>query len=160
MACCVTAPNYCLNQCWLTLHEIFWHSFQGGVYLNTQDINPTLCLKFTYLKLQPYPSGDKRLKINSQPPANNLKPLRAYTSWYIDGLMQKRRNYGALTMGLRLFWIKPSIYTRGISGYNFHTHFCHRCHKVFSNVLLSLMTAAVWWPQYIERPCGFILTRD
>ena len=27
-----------LNQCWLTINEVLWHSFQGDVYLHTQRI--------------------------------------------------------------------------------------------------------------------------
>ena len=38
MVCCLTAPNHYLNQCWLITNEILWHSFQGNIYLNTQDI--------------------------------------------------------------------------------------------------------------------------
>ena len=26
MACCLTAPSHSLNQCWLIISEIFWHS--------------------------------------------------------------------------------------------------------------------------------------
>ena len=26
MACCLTAPNHYLNQCWLPISEVFWHS--------------------------------------------------------------------------------------------------------------------------------------
>ena len=40
MACCQRAPSHYLNQRWLTINEIFWHSFQVNFYLNTQDINP------------------------------------------------------------------------------------------------------------------------
>ena len=40
MACCLMSPSHYLNQCWLTIHEIFWHSFQGNIYMNTQDISP------------------------------------------------------------------------------------------------------------------------
>ena len=31
MACCLTAPNHNLNQCWLTLQEVLWHSLQGNI---------------------------------------------------------------------------------------------------------------------------------
>ena len=40
MACCLTAPSHYLNQCWHVINEVLWHSFQGHVYLNTQDSNP------------------------------------------------------------------------------------------------------------------------
>ena len=45
MAGCLTAPSHYLNQCWLTINEILWHSFQGNIYLNTQDINPQVVFK-------------------------------------------------------------------------------------------------------------------
>ena len=60
MACCLTAPNHYPNQCWLTINEILWHSFQGNVYLNAQSINK-LCLKFTHLKSHASLSGDNEL---------------------------------------------------------------------------------------------------
>ena len=36
---CLMAPSHYLNQCWLTINMILWHSFQGDVNLNTQNIN-------------------------------------------------------------------------------------------------------------------------
>ena len=45
MACCLSAPSQYLHQCWLTISEILWHSFQGNVYFNTQDINPQVVKK-------------------------------------------------------------------------------------------------------------------
>ena len=33
------APSHYLNQCWLTLNEILWHSFEDTIYFNTEDIN-------------------------------------------------------------------------------------------------------------------------
>ena len=32
-------PSHYVNQYWLTIDEILWHSFLGNVYLNTQYIN-------------------------------------------------------------------------------------------------------------------------
>ena len=29
MACCLTAPSHYLNQCWLTISEVLWHSQEG-----------------------------------------------------------------------------------------------------------------------------------
>ena len=36
----VMASSHYLNQCWLAINKIFWHSFQGNVYWNTHKINP------------------------------------------------------------------------------------------------------------------------
>ena len=30
MACCLTAPSHYLNQCWLIISEVQWHSYQGN----------------------------------------------------------------------------------------------------------------------------------
>ena len=38
MAWCLTALRHYLDQCWLTINKMLWHSFQGNVYLNTQYI--------------------------------------------------------------------------------------------------------------------------
>ena len=40
MACCLTAPSHYLNQCWLIISEVLWHSFQGNFTGNAQDTNP------------------------------------------------------------------------------------------------------------------------
>ena len=38
MACCLTAPSHYLNQCWLTISEILWHSPESNFTENTKDI--------------------------------------------------------------------------------------------------------------------------
>ena len=35
----VITSSHNLNQCWLATNVILWHSVQGNVYLDTQDIN-------------------------------------------------------------------------------------------------------------------------
>ena len=40
MAYCLMASSHYLKQCWLTINEIRWHSYEGNVSLNTHDINP------------------------------------------------------------------------------------------------------------------------
>ena len=51
-----------MNQCWVTINKVHWHSFHGRVYLKTQDINlQIVCLKFTHLKSQPHFPGDNEL---------------------------------------------------------------------------------------------------
>ena len=42
MACCLMAPSHHVNQCWVTTNKILYNSFQGNIYLNTQDINPQI----------------------------------------------------------------------------------------------------------------------
>ena len=41
-ACCRMAPSHYLNQCWLTISKILWHSFQGDICLNTRFIDPQI----------------------------------------------------------------------------------------------------------------------
>ena len=36
MVRCLTALRHYLDQCWLTINKMLWHSFQGNVYLNIQ----------------------------------------------------------------------------------------------------------------------------
>ena len=39
MACCLTAPSHYLNQCWLIISKIQWHSFEGNFTRDTSAIN-------------------------------------------------------------------------------------------------------------------------
>ena len=38
MACCLTAPSHYLNQCWLMISGVLWHSPDSNFTENTQDI--------------------------------------------------------------------------------------------------------------------------
>ena len=38
MACCLTAPSHYLNQCWLMISEVLWHSAESNFTENTSDI--------------------------------------------------------------------------------------------------------------------------
>ena len=40
MACCLMAPSHYLNQCWLIVGEVLWHSPEGNFTWNAQDIYP------------------------------------------------------------------------------------------------------------------------
>ena len=48
MACCLTAPCHYLNQCWLIISEVMWHSPEGNSTVNAQDIYPWY--EFEYCK--------------------------------------------------------------------------------------------------------------
>ena len=39
MACCLTAPSHYLNQCWLTISEVQWHSPAGNFTRDTSAID-------------------------------------------------------------------------------------------------------------------------
>ena len=48
MACCLTAPSHYLNQCWLIISKVQWHSSECNF---TRDASITkIRLKITYLK--------------------------------------------------------------------------------------------------------------
>ena len=51
MSCCLTAPSHYLNQCWLAINKIHWHSFQGDIWLNTQDIDPQVIFQIYTFKI-------------------------------------------------------------------------------------------------------------
>ena len=38
MACCLTTPSHYLNQCWIIISEVFWHSPIGNFTWNSQNI--------------------------------------------------------------------------------------------------------------------------
>ena len=39
MACWLTAPSHYLNQCWLIISKVHWHSYEGNLTLAAQAIN-------------------------------------------------------------------------------------------------------------------------
>ena len=39
MACCLTAPGHYLNQCWLIISKVEWHSSKGNFTRDTSAIN-------------------------------------------------------------------------------------------------------------------------
>ena len=39
MTCCLTAPSHYLNQCWLIIKEVHWHSSEGNFRRDTSAIN-------------------------------------------------------------------------------------------------------------------------
>ena len=39
MACCLTAPSYYLNQCWLIISKVLWHSCKDNFTTDTPAIN-------------------------------------------------------------------------------------------------------------------------
>ena len=39
MACCLTAPSHYLNQCWLIISKVLWHSLEGIIMRRSEDTN-------------------------------------------------------------------------------------------------------------------------
>ena len=52
IACCLTAPSHYLNQCWLIISEVQWHSYLGNFTRDASTINHWN-LKITCLKFHP-----------------------------------------------------------------------------------------------------------
>ena len=63
MDCCLTAPSHYLNQCWLLIGEILWHSPQSNFTANAQAtiLYTVMSLKFTLLKSLPHLPGSSEL---------------------------------------------------------------------------------------------------
>ena len=51
MACCLIAPSHYLNQCWLMISEVLWHSPDSNFTENTKIFIIEMSLKFTNLRL-------------------------------------------------------------------------------------------------------------
>ena len=39
MACCLMAPSHYLNQCWLIISKVLWHSSEGIIMRRSEDTN-------------------------------------------------------------------------------------------------------------------------
>ena len=39
MACCLMAPSHYLNQCWLIINKVLWHSSEGIIMRRSEDTN-------------------------------------------------------------------------------------------------------------------------
>ena len=61
MACCLMAPSHYLNQCWLIISEVQWHSYQGNLTRMSQSSITKICLKITCLKFHSNFSGVNEL---------------------------------------------------------------------------------------------------
>ena len=61
MACCLTIPCDYLNQCWLNISEVVWHSFKGNFTGSAEDIYLWYEFENYYLRLQPYRLGTNEL---------------------------------------------------------------------------------------------------
>ena len=61
MAWCLSAPSHYLNQCWLIINDVFWHSTENNFTGNDYISIPDNSLKITDLRLQPYLPGANAL---------------------------------------------------------------------------------------------------
>ena len=71
LACCLTAPSFYLNQCWLIISKVDWHSSMGKFTRDNSATNHWNSMEIKYLK-------KKYLKFHSNfPGANELAELAA-----------------------------------------------------------------------------------
>ena len=68
MACCLMAPSQYLNQCWLIISDVQWHSYEDNF---TRDASPSItkiCLKITYLKYHSnFPGANELINLKCDP---------------------------------------------------------------------------------------------
>ena len=61
MACCLTAPSHYLNQCWLIISEVVWHS-PGVIPHEMLEISiHDMSLKINHFRSQPHLPGTNEL---------------------------------------------------------------------------------------------------
>ena len=72
MACCLMAPSHYLNQCWLIIRKLQWHSF---LQEKPQSSVTEISLKITYLKF-----------CSNHPGTNELNPIQFYRPCWLTHL--------------------------------------------------------------------------
>ena len=63
MACCLTASSHYLNQCWLIITKVLWHSFDDCFSSDAIAINHWISFEIGYLKFYLDIPGAKELNI-------------------------------------------------------------------------------------------------
>ena len=58
MACCLTAPSHYLTQCWLIISNVLWHSSEGII---SEDVNQLNKIEIPFLESHPNLPGVKEL---------------------------------------------------------------------------------------------------
>ena len=51
MACCLTAPSHYLNQCWLIISKVLWHSSEDIIIRRFEDTNQQSMIKNYIFKI-------------------------------------------------------------------------------------------------------------
>ena len=87
---CLRTPCIYLNQCLLNINKILWHSFQGNVYWNTQDINPRVAFEIhTFEITATSPRG--RVKPHHEP--SLLNNFSYHRNYHYDTTCAKQCNH-------------------------------------------------------------------
>ena len=50
-ACCMMPPSLCLNQCWLTISKVRWHSLEGIIVRRYEDSNQQIMIENIMCKI-------------------------------------------------------------------------------------------------------------
>ena len=61
---CLTAPSHYLNQCWLIISEVKWHSYYRNFSRDAQPSITKICMKITYIKFHSNFPGANELAFN------------------------------------------------------------------------------------------------
>ena len=74
MACCLMTPSHYLNQCWLIISKVEWHSSKGKFTRDTPAINHWNYLENLIPKISfKFPRGQW---VNSLPPSDAIGPAK------------------------------------------------------------------------------------
>ena len=57
IACCLTVPSHYLNQCWLLINKVLWHSPERNFIAVTRLLFCTMSFKIISINLLPQPQG-------------------------------------------------------------------------------------------------------
>ena len=116
MACCLMTPNHYLNQCWLTIKGVLWHSPESNFIGIAQDINLKNEFEIVW-KTFPHLPGANELKIRCW---YSLSKCLCHK----DGLEQDCTNSSALALELLQSFAKPSIsdYYPSVAGRDQNIH--------------------------------------
>ena len=85
MACCLTAPSHYLNQCWLIIRGVLWHSSENSFAGIAQGINSGYEFKKDLWKL-----------FSNLPGANELKKYFSSSIRRVNSIWVRSRNWGCL----------------------------------------------------------------
>ena len=99
IACCLTAPSHYLNQCWLIINKVQWHSSEGNF---AKDIPATkiikISLKITYLKFHSnHPGVNELRKVDS-----HEEKFKNSVLFYCGGMVHNASTYVCMQDGLNI----------------------------------------------------------
>ena len=147
MACCLTAPSHYLNQCWLIIHEVSWHSSEGNFTGPAQDSYPWY--KFENYQLKMTARSPSAQWINSLRPDDAYIHKKTHQHWFRQWLVA----WSVPSHCLNQCWGIVNWTLRNKLQWNFNQNSQLFIHKdAFENVVWK-MAAILSWAQ-----CGHGLT--